>query len=146
MDKAVLRETRISNSIIFKLPEQQDPVIAICFSDKQQAQEMNADLIEKYRKDKYSLNIWATKSYTNLLNVMLISDQHQRLYRDLDFNANQFTWWLKFTQQNKHDLKFKFYHLYLKDNRPYLVNTQFTNTPFVLTLHRFNLKDKGHAV
>lgn len=144
--KTILRETKITNSIIFKLPEEKDPVIAICFTNKEEAQTHNADLIEKFKRDRYSLNVWATQSYSKLLNVMLISDQNQRLYRDLAFNSGQFKWWLQFTDQNRHELKFKFYHLYIKENRPQLVNTQFTNTPFVITLHRFNIKDKGNVI
>ena len=144
--KTILRETKITNSIIFKLPEQQDPVIAICFKNKEEAQQHNADLIEKFKRDRYSLNVWTIKSYSKLLNVMLISDQNQRLYKDLEFNSGQFKWWLQFTEQTKQELKFRFYHLYLKDNKPQLVNTQFTNTPFVLTLHRFNIKDKENLI
>lgn len=140
--KSVLRDTSIKNSAIFKLPESKDPVIAICFSSKEEAQETNSDLLEKHKGDKYAINIWRTQNLTQpILNIMLLSSYNERLYKNLAFDYNQFQWWLRFTKGNKNELKFLFYHLYMQDNKPFIAKTKYTNRPFIFSVHRINLKD-----
>jgi hypothetical protein len=97
------------NSAIFKLPEEKDPVICICFSNEFEAQRTNADLFEKWRHELFTLTLFTTQQADKaLLNINLVSDNNQRLYKQLDFNFNKLHWWLQHTQGR--DTKFKFCH------------------------------------
>ncbi|MBL7901004.1 MAG: hypothetical protein JNK73_03340 [Bacteroidia bacterium] len=108
--KSKIYDIKPPNSVLFKLPELKDPVICICFSTVLEAQRTNADLFEKWRHEHYTLTLFATKLNANVvLNIYLISDNNQRLYKHLGFDQHKLNWWLQRTQG--HGTKYKFCHV-----------------------------------
>jgi hypothetical protein len=139
--KTKLYEIKPPNSIIFKLPELKDPVICVCFSNEFEAQRTNSDLFEKWRHELYSLTIFATKHNDKvLLNLYLISENNQRLYKHLDFDQNRLTWWLQRTQGR--DTKYKLCHVIRKfDKLEVIKPANHQSRYFVLNVKKVMVQD-----
>ena len=130
-------------SLVTKLPEGKDPVICICFEKHFEAQKTNEDLVLKFSKDEYTINIWPTDSESSLVNLMLISlddPKNQRLYKNLSFNYPKLEWWLKHTEHNTSDMKFKFTHIVSEFGKDRVVRTYDQRKLFVLNVAKCVVK------
>jgi hypothetical protein len=139
--KSKVYDIKPANSVLFKLPELKDPVICICFSNAFEAQRINADLFEKWRHEQYTLTLFATKHDASiLLNIYLISDNNQRLYKHLGFDQNKLNWWLQRTQGN--GTKYKFCHVTQKFDKIEVVKpANHASRYFVLNVKKVIVQD-----
>jgi hypothetical protein len=137
-----LQDIKPANSLIFKLPEEKDPVICLCFANEFEAQKTNQDLVEKWSHEIYSVRLMPGNNGGDIavLNLMLVGDNNQRLYKGLAFDQHKLNWWLQYVQGYKY-VKFKFCHVVKKNDRITAVKAYGLNKWFVLKVSKVVVMD-----
>lgn len=123
--------------LITKLPENKEPCICICFEWIVDAQKTNEDLVDNYSHDNYTVNIWPTTKESKQVNLMLISKDHQRMYKNLEFDYDKLMWWVQYTAN---DRKFKFVHIISEHNKHTAIRTYNSRKLFVLKVTSYSIK------
>jgi hypothetical protein len=120
--------------LITKLPEEKDPVIAICFESEIEARNTNADLVAKFSKAVYQIRFMPTEGLR--MNIMIISDQQQRLYKDVYYDEGKFFWWLDYTEKRR---SYSFCHVIENAGQIKVVRIIEGNKSFVLKANAYIL-------
>jgi hypothetical protein len=117
--------------LIIKLPEEKDPVICICFEKLSDAQ-INQDLPTKFHMDTYQIRLMPVQYG---MNIMLISSDNQRLYKNVEYEWNKLSWWIDYTKTRR---SFVFCHVFEEAGAQKLVKTE-GGKPFVLKVNGYSL-------
>lgn len=122
--------------LITKLPEEKDPVICLCFEKEWDAQKTNADLVTKFRHDTYQIRFMPTEGC--FMNLMLIGNENERLYKNIAYDYHKFIWWYEYTKNLK---SFSFCHISEKFDKHIIARVVEGNRPFVLKSTGYVLVD-----
>lgn len=123
--------------LITKLPEGKNPVICIYFEKEWDTQKTNEDLVAKFAKDVYQVRLMPIADGT--MNLMVISNDNQRLYKHLAYDYFKLQWWLNYT---KGGVAFSFCHIIVEKDKHKLVRIVQRQKPFVLKVSGYTLADE----
>lgn len=120
--------------LITKLPEEKDPVIAVCFEKEWEARKLNEHIINN-PEGNYEIKLMPSE---NGINLMLIGEKHEVIYKNLNYDYFKLDWWLGYAKTKN---RIKFCHVIEEFGKARVVRGFEKNKLFVLTVVRLCVSD-----
>lgn len=121
--------------IQFFLLEGEQPCIALNFESEALACQTHRDIILNHRKERFQLTVFLIRDFMNLL---LIGKDKEWLYKNINYNYHQFTWWYFYA---KYSEDFNFVQCYGQGKDVELAVVGLNKDKFLLNIVRVHLID-----